>query len=135
MNALIIGGGVAGSTAAMALQKVGIDATIYEAYATTAHDVGASMGISLNGLDALRTLGAHQAVRDAGFPSPAVSCGLATAGGSATEENGTPLPDGTLPSLSCVPTSTVRCTTRPFAEAFRSGTASASPVSSIAAIK
>ena len=31
-SALVIGGGIAGHTAALALQKAGIDATVYEAY-------------------------------------------------------------------------------------------------------
>ena len=31
-SALVIGGGIAGPVAAMALQKAGIDAVVYEAY-------------------------------------------------------------------------------------------------------
>ncbi|MEU7612524.1 NAD(P)/FAD-dependent oxidoreductase [Micromonospora sp. NPDC049204] len=96
-HALIIGGGVAGPTAAIALQKVGIDATVYEAYPTTAHDVGASMGISLNGLDALRTLDAHTVVRDAGFPVPRGVMWLGNGRRLGEGHTGTPLPDGTLP--------------------------------------
>ncbi|MEK8106324.1 NAD(P)/FAD-dependent oxidoreductase [Micromonospora sp. M12] len=96
-HALIIGGGVAGPTAAIALQKVGIAATVYEAYATTAHDVGASMGISLNGLDALRTLDAHTVVRDAGFPVPRGVMWLGNGRRLGEGHTGTPLPDGTLP--------------------------------------
>jgi len=96
-HALIIGGGVAGPTAAIALQKVGIDATVYEAYTTTAHDLGSSMGISLNGLDALRTLDAHAAVRDAGFPVPRGVMWLGNGRRLGEGDTGTPLPDGTLP--------------------------------------
>lgn len=95
-HALIIGGGVAGPTAAIALRKVGIDATIYEAYTTTAHDLGASMGITLNGLDALRTLDAHTVVRDAGFPVPRGVMWLGNGRLLGEADTGTPLPDGTL---------------------------------------
>src|SRR3954452_1960807 len=97
-NALIIGCGVAGPAAALALQKVGINATIYEAASTTAHDIGASMGISLNGLDALRTLAAHEPVRDAGFPIPRNVMWLGNGRRVGDGQNGTPLPDGTLPT-------------------------------------
>ena len=96
-NALIIGCGVAGPAAALALQKVGINATIYEAAPATAHDVGASMAISLNGLDALRTLDAHEAVRDAGFPIPRNVMWLGNGRRIGDSHSGTPLPDGTLP--------------------------------------
>jgi 2-polyprenyl-6-methoxyphenol hydroxylase-like FAD-dependent oxidoreductase len=67
---LIIGAGIAGPVAAMALQKVGIEATIYEAYQTTAHGVGLQMGLAVNGLDGLRTLGIHEAVKAAAIPTP-----------------------------------------------------------------
>jgi len=39
-RALIIGGGVAGPVTAMALQRAGIDAVVYEAYAPTTEEVG-----------------------------------------------------------------------------------------------
>ncbi|GAA1609345.1 FAD-dependent monooxygenase [Actinoplanes couchii] len=96
-HALIIGGGIAGSVTAIALQRVGIDATVYEAHTTPAHEVGASMGISLNGLAALRTLDAHAAVRDAGFPVPRGDMWLGNGRHLGAQDTGTPLPDGTLP--------------------------------------
>jgi 2-polyprenyl-6-methoxyphenol hydroxylase-like FAD-dependent oxidoreductase len=71
-RAMIIGGGVAGPVAAMALQKVGIDATVHEAYTAPAHDVGAWLGLQTNGLDALRAIEAEQSVLGVGFPTPRI---------------------------------------------------------------
>ena len=39
-TALVIGGGIAGPVAAMALQKAGIDAVVYEAYSSRADGTG-----------------------------------------------------------------------------------------------
>lgn len=57
MRALIIGAGITGPVTAMALQKAGIDATVYEAYQRTADGVGAYLTLAPNGLAALRVLG------------------------------------------------------------------------------
>lgn len=94
MKAVIIGGGVAGPVAAMALQKVGIDSTLYEAHPTGAHGVGATMGLSTNGLAALQILDAHRAVADAGFSCPRGVMWLGN-GRRLGEDVPTPLPDGT----------------------------------------
>jgi 2-polyprenyl-6-methoxyphenol hydroxylase-like FAD-dependent oxidoreductase len=70
MRALIIGGGAAGTAAAMALQKAGWDATIYEAYEqSTGLEQGAYLTVAVNGLDALRAIDADHVVTAAGFPS------------------------------------------------------------------
>src|SRR5262245_12580790 len=71
-TALIIGGGIAGPVAAMALQKAGIDATVYEAYETTADGIGGGLGIAPNGLAALAVLGADDVVRRIGIPVTAM---------------------------------------------------------------
>ncbi len=71
-HALIIGGGIGGAVTAMALQKTGIDSTVYEAYPTGADDVGAFLNIMGNGLDALRAIDAHQPVLDNSFPANSV---------------------------------------------------------------
>ena len=42
-TALIIGGGIAGPVAAMALRKAGIEATVYEAYPPAAEGLGGSL--------------------------------------------------------------------------------------------
>ncbi|MEU7638787.1 FAD-dependent monooxygenase [Streptomyces sp. NPDC039016] len=69
-TALVIGGGVAGPVAALALRKAGIAATVYEAYPTAADGVGAWLGLAPNGLAALATVGADAAVRAVGQPVP-----------------------------------------------------------------
>ncbi|MGW8376650.1 FAD-dependent monooxygenase [Streptomyces sp. ODS28] len=71
-HVLIIGGGIAGPVTAMALRKAGIGATVYEAYPVGADDVGAFLVLFNNGLEALRTIGAHQPVLDAAFPAGSV---------------------------------------------------------------
>ncbi len=72
-RALIIGGGIAGTAAAMALQRAGVDAVVYEAYDRTADDVGAFLGIGPHGMDALRTLGLYETTRAVGFGMPTMA--------------------------------------------------------------
>ncbi|MCO1580230.1 FAD-dependent monooxygenase [Crossiella sp. SN42] len=68
-EAIIIGGGIAGPVAAMALRRAGIGATVYEAYPSGAEDIGAFMSIFPNGVDALAAIGAEHAVLDHAFPA------------------------------------------------------------------
>ena len=70
MHGLIIGGGIAGPAAGIALRKAGHEATVFEAYPTLAADVGYFLTLAGNGLDALSVLGADGAVRAAAFPTP-----------------------------------------------------------------
>jgi 2-polyprenyl-6-methoxyphenol hydroxylase-like FAD-dependent oxidoreductase len=56
-TALVIGGGIAGPVAALALRRAGIAATLYEAYATSADGLGGTLMLAPNGLDALRIVG------------------------------------------------------------------------------
>ena len=69
MKALIVGAGVAGPVAAMALQRAGIESVVYEAYVPTTADVGSYLTVSSNGVDALAAIGADRPVIDAGFPT------------------------------------------------------------------
>jgi 2-polyprenyl-6-methoxyphenol hydroxylase-like FAD-dependent oxidoreductase len=71
-TALVIGGGIAGPVAAMALQQAGIQATVYEAYDSTADGVGGGLSIAPNGLNALGVLGADDVVRRIGEPMTAM---------------------------------------------------------------
>ncbi|MGP3977609.1 FAD-dependent oxidoreductase [Streptomyces sp. 8N114] len=71
-HALIIGGGIAGTMTAISLQKAGISSTVYEAYPAGADDAGAFLVLFHNGLEALRTVDAHQAVLDVSFPAERV---------------------------------------------------------------
>jgi 2-polyprenyl-6-methoxyphenol hydroxylase-like FAD-dependent oxidoreductase len=69
MKAVIVGAGVCGPVTAMALQRAGIDAVVYEGHGP-ARDVGAYLTVASNGLDALRAIDARDAVRAAGVPTP-----------------------------------------------------------------
>ncbi|MFI1578053.1 FAD-dependent oxidoreductase [Embleya sp. NPDC020630] len=70
-TAMIIGGGIAGPVTACALRKAGIEATVYEAYADIAPGdaSGGALSIAPNGLDALRVIGAEEAVSAIGEPT------------------------------------------------------------------
>src|ERR687889_1348005 len=96
MKALIVGGGVAGPVAAMALRQAGIDSVVYEAYAGGADDAGAFLTFSSNGLDALRTIHAHHLVLSEGFPTPRMTIQSGTGKHLGDVPNGVPLPDGTV---------------------------------------
>jgi 2-polyprenyl-6-methoxyphenol hydroxylase-like FAD-dependent oxidoreductase len=67
-TALVIGGGVAGPVAALALRRAGIEATVYEAYPNTADGIGGTLAIAPNGLAALEIVGARDAVTAHGTP-------------------------------------------------------------------
>lgn len=69
-HTLIIGGGIAGTVTAMTLQRVGITATVYEAYRTTADGVGGALTLAPNGRNALRQIDGEDAVASAGTEVP-----------------------------------------------------------------
>jgi len=69
-SALVIGGGISGPVAAMALQKAGIEATIYEAYPGTTGGIGGTLAIAPNGVAALGVVGAAEAVCAVAMPIP-----------------------------------------------------------------
>jgi 2-polyprenyl-6-methoxyphenol hydroxylase-like FAD-dependent oxidoreductase len=93
---LIIGGGVAGPVAAMALQRAGMDSVVYEAYVGGADEAGAFLTFASNGLDALRTIDAHYLVLAEGFPTPRMEIKSGTGKHLGTVPNGGMLPDGTV---------------------------------------
>jgi FAD-dependent urate hydroxylase len=95
-KALIIGGGVAGSVTAMALQRAGIDAVVYEAYPQTTEEVGSYLSVASNGLDALRAIQADRPVLAAGFPTPLNVLWSGTGRRLGTVSNGGRRPDGTV---------------------------------------
>jgi FAD-dependent urate hydroxylase len=70
VKALIAGGGIAGPVTAMALQRAGIEAVVYEAHVPGAGEAGSYLTVATNGLDALRAVDADQPVLAAGFPTP-----------------------------------------------------------------
>ncbi|MFF4508943.1 FAD-dependent oxidoreductase [Streptomyces sp. NPDC001401] len=68
MRALIIGGGIAGSATAIALQKADITSVVYEAHPAGADDRGAFLSLFVNGIDALQAIDAHEPVLERSFP-------------------------------------------------------------------
>src|SRR5262245_49735345 len=94
-TALIIGGGIAGPATAMALQKAGIDSVIYEARTAGAEGIGAFLTLASNGVDALRTLGAHEPALAAGFPTPTITLRSGTGKRLGETRTGQTLADGT----------------------------------------
>jgi FAD-dependent urate hydroxylase len=71
-KALIAGAGIAGAAAAMALQKAGVEAEIYEAHPTRADSVGTFLTLGSNGIAALRSIKADGVAQAVGFPTPGI---------------------------------------------------------------
>lgn len=92
-TALVIGGGIAGPVAAMALQRAGVEAVVHEARTSAAEDAGAFLTLQVNGIDALRAIDVD--VSGLGFPTPSIR--LRSGSGRVLGEVGTgePLDDGT----------------------------------------
>jgi 2-polyprenyl-6-methoxyphenol hydroxylase-like FAD-dependent oxidoreductase len=95
-TALVIGGGIAGPVTAMALQRAGIDAVVYEAHAQTTEEVGSYLTVAANGLDALRAIDADKPVLAAGFATPVNVLSSTSGRPLGTVSNGGRLPDGTV---------------------------------------
>lgn len=64
----IIGGGIAGTAAALALHKAGFHVTVHEAHPDTGEDIGAFLTLASNGMRALAEIDAAEAVAALGFP-------------------------------------------------------------------
>jgi FAD-dependent urate hydroxylase len=94
-KALIIGGGIAGPVAAMALQRAGINSTVYEGRTPEETGRGAFLTVAVNGLDALRAIDAHAGALESGFTSRTIE--LRSGNGKLLGEVpvGGVLPDGT----------------------------------------
>jgi FAD-dependent urate hydroxylase len=95
-TALVIGGGIAGPVTAMALQRAGVRATMYEAYKRPTGDVGSYLTVATNGIDALGAIDAREPVLTAGFPTASNVLLSATGKRLGTVSNGGRLPDGTV---------------------------------------
>ena len=95
-KALIVGGGIAGPVAAMALRRAGIEAVVYEAHEGGADEAGAFLTLASNGLDALRAIDAHRLALSAGFPTPRMEIRSGTGKHLGEVPNGGTLPDGTV---------------------------------------
>ena len=94
---LIIGGGIAGPAAAMALLRAGLESVVYEAYDDSAEGTGGFLTVAINGLDALDALDLKELVLAHGFGSPQMAMYLGSSGKKLVEfENGGVLPDGSV---------------------------------------
>ncbi|MFJ9927780.1 FAD-dependent oxidoreductase [Streptomyces misionensis] len=68
IRALVIGGGIAGTAAALGLHKAGCHVRVYEAHPGSAEDIGAFLTLASTGMRALAQLDATRAVTAVGFP-------------------------------------------------------------------
>ena len=68
LRVLVVGGGIAGAAAALALHKAGFDVAVYEAHPDSAEDIGAFLTLASNGMRALAEIDASAAVTAIGFP-------------------------------------------------------------------
>ena len=94
-TALVIGAGIAGPVAAMALRKAGIRPTVYEAHPGGAEGIGTFLTVASNGIDALRAIGADETALAVGFPTPAITLRSTTGKNLGGARTGLTLPDGT----------------------------------------
>jgi FAD-dependent urate hydroxylase len=94
-TALVIGGGIAGPVAAMALQRADIQATVYEAHPRGAEGIGIFLTLASNGIDALRTIDADTRALAAGYPTPGILLRSTTGKHLGAARTGLSLPDGT----------------------------------------
>ncbi len=65
---MVIGGGIAGTAAALALHKAGREVAVYEAHPDTGEDIGAFLTLASNGMRALAQFDAGALVAGLGFP-------------------------------------------------------------------
>ncbi len=72
-RALIIGGGIAGPTAAVALRRIGMEAEVFEQLPPDADHRGSWITFQANGLDALRSIGMGRWVEGFGYPVDTIS--------------------------------------------------------------
>lgn len=95
-TAAVIGGGIAGAAAALAMHKAGIAPVIYEAYPQTADSTGVFLTVQTNGIDALRVLDADKPVLHGGIPTPEMTLRSGTGKWLGVMSTGSPLSDGTV---------------------------------------
>jgi FAD-dependent urate hydroxylase len=95
-TAIVAGGGIAGTVAAIALHRAGYTPVLYEAYPKDADQRGAFLTVAVNGLAALRKLDVDPTgLLSAGFATPTLKLGNGTGRVLAELPLGGPQPDGT----------------------------------------
>ncbi len=67
MKAIVVGGGIGGLTAAIALRRIGIEAMVFER-ADKLREIGAGLALAANATRALGKLGLVDALREIGVP-------------------------------------------------------------------
>jgi salicylate hydroxylase len=70
MRVVVIGGGVGGAAAAVALRRTGAEVTVYEAHEDPAGPVGSFVSLAANGLRGLDVLGCLARLQGAGVAVP-----------------------------------------------------------------
>jgi FAD-dependent urate hydroxylase len=95
MKALVIGGGIAGISTALALHKAGIDCDIFEARDRRSDGTGAFLTLAVNGIAALRLVGLDVALVP-GIDTPAMNLSLGNGRQLTTFPLGPALADGTV---------------------------------------
>lgn len=70
-RAIIVGCGIAGPVVAMALQRVGVEATVHEAAPRPRDDAGAFLGVAPNGAAVLDSMGLGHVLAE-GHPTPTI---------------------------------------------------------------
>ncbi|GGN02253.1 2-polyprenyl-6-methoxyphenol hydroxylase-like FAD-dependent oxidoreductase [Actinoplanes campanulatus] len=96
-EAVVIGGGIAGTATAIALHRAGWRPVIYEAAERDAGERGVFVTLAVNGVTALRALGLDPAtVLARGFATPVIALHGASGRLLAEVPLGGPLPDGTV---------------------------------------
>ncbi|MFC4068943.1 FAD-dependent monooxygenase [Actinoplanes subglobosus] len=70
---IVVGGGVAGTSTALALREAGFHAEVFEAHASGGADAGAFLTVMRNGMAAFERIGAAGAVEAVSFPARAVA--------------------------------------------------------------
>lgn len=96
MKALVIGAGIAGPVMAMALQRAGWEADVFEAYAGPADHTGLFLNTASNGLEALKALDIDLATLADGHPMPRMVIVNGNGRHLGTVANGLRLADGTV---------------------------------------
>jgi FAD-dependent urate hydroxylase len=95
-EAIIVGGGLAGTATALALRRAGIGATVHESAPSGADDVGAWLTLAGNGMDALATLGLAEEVAAEAFATPRMALHTGSGRELAEFPSGAARPDGLL---------------------------------------
>ena len=96
MQALIVGGGIAGPAAALALHQIGVESVVLEAWPRPDGRAGSWFTLAPNGLHALDVLGARHLATEHGIPSERNVMVGATGRQLGSLSLGVPLDDGTV---------------------------------------